>query len=169
MTQRIIGTFQAEAENDNGRIIEIGSTAFDATLTILAMDIEAINELNDCDDSSGFIGRQHVEHDGPFSVFILDGIEKFFGVSDVELITQEMLDAKRDLFSDELLRERLRRFEFTIRLDAREYDFEVLQDEVDAAIQSIVERHGAVEYSDCRLTGAVYHDGVPGASPGGAG
>lgn len=73
--------------------IPLGEESFDATATILAMPLADILRIEDHQNSSDSIGEQHVNHDGPFEVEIVDAIIEFFGVGELEEITQEMLDA----------------------------------------------------------------------------
>jgi hypothetical protein len=70
--KEIIGTFQKQVwlGDEQKESTVVGLTTFDATHDILALDLEHIRTLKDCDPSTDNIGLRYIEHDGPFDVFI---------------------------------------------------------------------------------------------------
>lgn len=95
--RRIVGSFtkQQWGGRKGDDAIHIGDEDFDATDNILLMNHEDLVELDDNDDSSDNIGREHIDWSGPCSVNIVDAVCAYFGVSDVRDITPEALDFAR--------------------------------------------------------------------------
>lgn len=73
----------------------LGVETFDATHHVLNMALEDIHGLVDHDYSSDGIGQSHVEWDGPFEVSIVESITGFFGIEDLQEITEDMLQEAR--------------------------------------------------------------------------
>lgn len=98
--KKIIGCFEKQEWMHDDEYIDIGSEDFDATSYILNMDYEDVIEITDCDDSSDVIGRAHVDWDGPCSVTELEeSIAGFFGVDQLDEITEEMFDDAKKQYS----------------------------------------------------------------------
>lgn len=91
INRRITGTLikQVWGGRKNDQAIEVGRVEFDATDHILLMSPEEIRELEDGDESTDAIGQAHFVWDGPTEVEIAEAVCRFFGVDDVEDITDE--------------------------------------------------------------------------------
>lgn len=59
------------------------------------MEYERFIAIEDLDDSSDYIGNNHVLWDGPHTVYITDSICEFFNVENMDEITQEMFNAAK--------------------------------------------------------------------------
>ena len=94
LPDRITGEFikQYWGGFQNDEAIEIGTVEFDATNYVLRMSLSDIQVLDDADDTSDAVGLAHVDHDGPYSVYLNDPICKYFGVEHPDDITPDMLD-----------------------------------------------------------------------------
>lgn len=75
--------------------IQVGVVDFDATATVLQMELDEIRNIYDEDPSSDEIGRQFVEWDGPCTVEIRDSICEFFRVDYLDELTADKLLAGR--------------------------------------------------------------------------
>ena len=93
-TEAIIGEFLKQ-EWHRDTAINVGWESFDATDLILAMDVTAIKKLNDSDETTDTIGLGFIHHDGPFEVYIVEGICRFFGIQDLDDLTAQMLEDAR--------------------------------------------------------------------------
>lgn len=100
----IRGTFTKQAWNDRNYAVDLGVEDFDATAHVLAMSLDDIQALKDNDESTDEIGRAHVGHDGPYYVVITEAIARFFEVEMLQDITEDMLDAKREVYGIEVPR-----------------------------------------------------------------
>lgn len=91
--RRIIGTFtkQQWGGRKNDEALNIGEESFDATDAILLMTHKDLVELDDHDESTDEVGRQHIGWNGPCEVRIVDEVCAYFGVSHVQEITPEAL------------------------------------------------------------------------------
>ena len=92
-TERITGVFykQVWGGRKGDDAVTVGEEHFDATDHILNMAPDAVRSLEDCDDETDEVGRSHVSWDGPCSVHVVTSLCDFFGVEDVEDITDEAL------------------------------------------------------------------------------
>ena len=92
-TGSIIGRFEKQrwAGPKADRAEEIETVEFDATAYIVNMPAAALRKVEDCSCSTDDIGSAHVDHDGPFSVYIEQAICTFFGVESVSEITASHL------------------------------------------------------------------------------
>lgn len=90
---RIIGRFmkQTWGGRKGDYAIPCGHEDFDATDHILLMKPDAIRALVDGSENTDVIGCAHVSWDGPHEVAITDSIRYFFGVDDLEEITDEAI------------------------------------------------------------------------------
>jgi hypothetical protein len=77
------------------RAESIGEVEFDATDYILSMPLTELRQVKDCSESSDAIGTEHVDHDGPFSVYIEQAICEFFEVQAVADITPQLRQRAR--------------------------------------------------------------------------
>lgn len=96
--RRIIGTItkQRWGGRKDDEAINCGEEDFDATDAILLLPYSDLVELEDNSEETDSIGTNHVSWDGPHSVSITDSICHFFGVTDVEDITEENLSFVRN-------------------------------------------------------------------------
>lgn len=101
---RIIGLFIKQETTQGNRYIRPitgdAEVKFDATLEIISMSASDIHAIQDDDMTTDDIGRKFVSWDGPCEVRLEDPIKDFFGVDDLEAITEEMLEASRAPFAD---------------------------------------------------------------------
>ena len=81
-TGTLIGRFEKQRWAGD-RAEEIETVQFDATDYILNMSAAGLRKVEDCNYSSDAIGQAHVDHEGPFSVYIEQAICTFFGVEAV--------------------------------------------------------------------------------------
>ncbi|MFK4705543.1 hypothetical protein ABIC83_002382 [Roseateles asaccharophilus] len=100
---RITGLFQRQTwggRKQDMAIDEGPAEEFDATDAVLLLDRDDLVELEDCSENSDQLGREHVAGwDGkPCSVYLVDSVLAFFGVSDLEDVTEEMLQAARETY-----------------------------------------------------------------------
>lgn len=102
--ERIIGVFAKQRWGGfkGKEALPAGEVDFDATATVLRLDLEKILELEDNFDLRDQVGTESIEYDGPFEVYVADEVEKFFGVRELDDITQDMLDAKRAAYGIEI-------------------------------------------------------------------
>lgn len=98
-THRIIGAFvkQQWGGRKGDDAIYVSEEEFDATAAILLMPHNELVELQDSDETTDQIGREHVQWDGPCEVRIVDSIQKFFGVETLEDVTLDALEKSKDL------------------------------------------------------------------------
>lgn len=91
--RRIIGTFHKQRWGGwkNDQAISCGDQRFDATDAVLLLEPNQIVELASMYELTDAIGRDHVEWDGPFDVYLDEAVCAFFGVGDLEDITPEAL------------------------------------------------------------------------------
>lgn len=91
--RRITGAFykQEWGGRKNDMAISCGVEEFDATDAVLLLSHAQLIELQDNAESSDEIGRSHVDWSGPCSVELVQSVLEFFGVSDLEDITEEAL------------------------------------------------------------------------------
>lgn len=99
--RKIIGTFhkQTWSGRNNNQAVECGQEEFDATAAVLLLPHDQLVELQDCDEATDDLGRQHINWAGPCDVRIADAICDFFEVDSLEDITEEALLAARQCFS----------------------------------------------------------------------
>lgn len=91
---QILGHYVAQVWGDDDDYLEdVKEVIFDATGEILSLDYQTFMALSDCSPESDEIGRQCVQWEGPFSVYLLHAINDFFGVSDIKSVTEEMFQA----------------------------------------------------------------------------
>lgn len=95
--ERVTGNFlkQKWGGRKNDDAIWCGEDEFDATDHVLLMPLDQIIELEDGSESTDELGRAHVPWDGPCEVNVVDSIKSFFGVSDLEDISEEALEYAR--------------------------------------------------------------------------
>jgi len=96
MVKSIIGKFNKQ-EWINDTALSVDIEKFDATSHVLNMGLSDIWELEDNQYSTDHIGEAYVEHNGPFEVEITESICEFFGVDNLEEITQNMIDEAKSL------------------------------------------------------------------------
>ncbi len=91
--RRILGNFvkQQWGGRKGDDAIAVESVEFDATNAILCMSLEDIQALEDNRESTDAIGQMHVQWDGPHEVTIEESILSYFGVEDLELLSQDIL------------------------------------------------------------------------------
>lgn len=89
--RRITGAFTKQQWDGNDHAAYVGDVAFDSTDYVLLMKGVDLRGLVDGKDSTDPIGLAHVSWDGPFRVEVVDSIIEYFGVSDLESITDEAL------------------------------------------------------------------------------
>lgn len=77
--------------------ILVGEEEFDATNAILLMPHGELIELQDSDDSTDQIGRDHVQWDGPCEVRIVDSICEYFGVEDLRELSVDAFEKAKEL------------------------------------------------------------------------
>lgn len=96
-TRRIVGTFykQQWGGRKGNDAIACGEEDFDATSAVLLLSLEELVELEDNSEATDDLGRAHVSWDGPCSVHITASVCDFFGVTDVEDITLDLLEKAR--------------------------------------------------------------------------
>lgn len=99
-TRRIVGTFykQQWGGRKGNDAIACGEEDFDATSAVLLLPFEKLVELEDNSEATDDLGRAHVSWDGPCSVHITSSVCDFFGVTDVEEITLDLLEKARAEF-----------------------------------------------------------------------
>ena len=80
--RRIIGTFHKQRWGGwkNDQAISCGDQRFDATDAVLLLEPNQIVELASMYELNDSIGRDHVEWDGPFDVYLDEAVCAFFGV-----------------------------------------------------------------------------------------
>ena len=93
--RKIIGEFVKENWTDHDGVYTVGTEEFDATSAVLHMDHSHLIEVYDKEETSVYIGRQHINWNGPCSVHITDNICRYFGVEDIEEITPEAIEFAR--------------------------------------------------------------------------
>lgn len=95
--RRITGAFykQEWGGRKNDIAISCGVEEFDATDAVLLLNHAALIELDDNSENTDEIGRSHVDWSGPCSVELVQSVLEFFGVSDLEDITEEALTYAR--------------------------------------------------------------------------
>jgi hypothetical protein len=96
--RRIVGNFvkQRWGGRKNDYAEHVGDEAFDATSYVLLLPLEELIELDDHDQNTDAIGTEFVQWNGPFEVEIVDAILSYFGVDDLEDITEEALVFARE-------------------------------------------------------------------------
>ena len=99
-TGRIIGTFykQQWGGRKGDDAIACGEEEFDATTAVLLLPLDELVELEDNSESTDDLGRDHVSWEGPCYVRLTDSVCDFFGVTDVEEITLDLLEKARAEF-----------------------------------------------------------------------
>lgn len=99
--RRIEGLFtkQVWGGRKNDLAIFEGDEKFDGTDAILLLDRDEILSLEDHELSTDEIGVQHIQWDGPFEVSITSSICDFFGVEDLEDITEEAVDFAKQRYT----------------------------------------------------------------------
>ena len=96
--RRIEGSFTKQAwggRKDNDAIF-VGSEQFDATDAVLLMPHAELMELEDNQDSTDSLGREHVNWDGPCEVTVVSSVCEYFGVETLRGITAEALAFARE-------------------------------------------------------------------------
>lgn len=95
--RRITGTFtkQVWGGRKGDDAIFSGTEEFDATDYVLRMPLQKIHRLVDHDDTTDVIGLAHVDYDGPFEVDVVGEICAYFGIEQLEDLTEENLDRAR--------------------------------------------------------------------------
>lgn len=98
---RIIGTMikQEWGGHRDNDAIELESETFDATNAILLMPHSRLIQLQDHDQDTDEIGRDHVQWSGPCEVEIVDSIKEFFNVDELEDITEKALNDAKDIYA----------------------------------------------------------------------
>lgn len=99
--RRITGTFHKEYWSAGEKAQECEALEFDATGHVLRMAGGELRALRDNRESSDAVGRAHVAWNGPFRVTLVDSVCAFFGVDDVEDITDEALAFARRRWYEE--------------------------------------------------------------------
>ncbi|MBU9200297.1 hypothetical protein KTD31_02830 [Burkholderia multivorans] len=74
----------------------VSDEPFDATSYVLLLPLEELVELEDHDQNTDAIGTEFIRWNGPFEVEIVDSILSYFGVDDLEDITEEALVFARE-------------------------------------------------------------------------
>ncbi|MEX3984211.1 hypothetical protein AB4Y45_35230 [Paraburkholderia sp. EG287A] len=115
--RRIEGVFTKQVlDEENQRDIHVADVHFDATDAVLLMPHEDLIALEDSDDSTDELGREHVAWDGPCYVRIVDEICAYFGVEEIDQITEEGLAFARKAANATPQREELITVSIPLRL-----------------------------------------------------
>jgi len=93
----IIGTFTKQRwyGRKSDYLEDVESVEFDGTNHILRMPLNCILALEDHRENTDEVGRDHVSWDGPCAVSITAEVCHYFGVHELNEITQENLDFAR--------------------------------------------------------------------------
>lgn len=116
--RRILGTFtkQVWIGRDEDQAAYVGEERFDCTDAVLLMPYQRLMELNDNDESSDELGRDHVSWDGPCSVEVVEAVCEYFGVSCMQDITRKALDFARSRANPQPAREEVVQLNLAITL-----------------------------------------------------
>lgn len=149
---RIIGTFIGQRNIGRDRFEHAFTREFDATGYVLTMPLVEIQGLLDRYENTDTIGINHVSHDGPFDVEIVESIKAFFEIDELEDLTKDQLEYKRGENRMIVVQSDLREVQITTR--ARVWRERVEDLEVtlrDAADRFITHNPGETVYS-CKAT-----------------
>lgn len=96
--RRIEGEFHKQhwGGRKNNDAIHVATETFDATNTVLLLDLASLHALCDSDGTSDEIGREHFDWDGPFDVTLVDSVCDYFGVANLKQVTQEGFNYAKD-------------------------------------------------------------------------
>lgn len=98
--RRIMGIFKKQewsgAKKDHA--MTVAEQGFDATSLILRLPRSELVKLEDDDESTDRIGTEVISWDGPYVVNLVDSILDFFGIEDLNEITDEALQYAREAF-----------------------------------------------------------------------
>lgn len=83
--------------------VEIAQQKMDVTLEVLCLSHEHLVTMADNRETSDDLVVETLDHDGPRSVSVVESIEAFFGVNNLEEITQNMLESARRGLVDSLV------------------------------------------------------------------
>lgn len=98
MKKSIIASFQPQAWMDDNAVDIDGQEEVDVTQRVLSLSLTQIHGLQDHRNSTDDLVNGTpvaIEHNGPFTVRVVDSICEFFGVGTLSDITDDMLDARR--------------------------------------------------------------------------
>ncbi len=112
---RIIGTFIGQRNIGRDRYEHAFTREFDATGYVLTIPLIEIQGLLDRFDNTDAIGIEHVIHDGPFDVEIVESIKAFFEIDELEDLTKDQLEFKRRENREIVIQSDLREVEITTR------------------------------------------------------
>lgn len=96
--RRISGTFtkQVWGGREGDEAIFVEEIEFDATDAVLRMSLDEIQSLNDNSESTDELGRKHVQWQGPCEVKVIDSMLDFFGVDNINRLTEDALRYARN-------------------------------------------------------------------------
>lgn len=135
--RRIIGTFYKQfwGGRKGDDALPCGEEEFDGTNEVLMADLERLHGIEDNSETTDEIGM--VEWSGPRYVEIVDSICRYFGVDDVEDITQEALEFARERENPQQASEETATLTVKLRIRAsKDVDLESVLSEMDYRFSS---------------------------------